>query len=432
MKLISAIRPSIFRRLVLLTAMFVVAGSQVAFAQQFRSRNQNSRQSTQQSQTRKSAPARQKASAARMQSVSPDLLKIYEQTKSATSEARVSSIVTACRAVVASRSRTVIDRDYARSLLAWALNRRGEMRSDEAAELVGSGDLERADQLDQLASEDFRAAIDYSPDNWRTRHNYAISLAMKSEYERAIKQLDRSIELNPDYANSYFNRGELYFELGQYNDAVADYDLAIEITPTDAQYYNSRAHSKFMDERHSSALEDYRTAAEMDPKSATLLTDYADALQYLGKWKQAAETYRSAVGEDSKYARAYQNAAWLMATCPEKDVRNPKLAVAAARKAIELSEREVRTLDTLAAAMAAAGDQIEAAELQREAVRLSGDPEERVELDQRLSLYLNGSVYRQPKPLSGEQDRYESDTNQASGSPIRTASSDEARARSRQ
>ncbi|MEM8734155.1 MAG: tetratricopeptide repeat protein [Planctomycetota bacterium] len=364
-------------------------------------------------------------SAAAVAAVSRDLLEIYDTTKSATTQQRVSAIIGACRKVVSARGRSQIDRDYAKSLLAWALNRRGEMRSDEAAELVSSGSFDDADRLDALAAEDFRAAIDYAPDNWRTRHNYAISLAMKSSYRRAIQQLDRAIELNPAYANSYFNRGELYFEIGEYEQAIENYGKAIEITPDDPQYYNSRGHSRFMIEDHLAALYDYETAAEMATDSATYQTDLADARQYLGKWKAAAEAYQAAVKANSKYARAYQNAAWLMATCPEKSVRNPELAVAAAKKAIELSERSARTLDTLAAATAAAGKQLDAADLQLEALRLVSAPEEKAELEQRLALYQNGSVYRQPTPLN-EPKRSDSSIEDSN---IRTASGRNERAR---
>lgn len=340
---------------------------------------------------------------AQSSSVSQDLLNIYSQTKSASTEGRVTSIISACKKIASNSARNQVDRDYAISLVAWGLNRRGEMRSDQAAELVASGKIDQAKRLDELAATDFQTAIKYVPNNWRTHHNYAISLAMEGLYQRAIQEFDTAIELKPDYANSYFNRAELYFETEDYAAAIQDYSRAIEVNAKDPQYYNGRAHSKFMLEGFEDALVDYRKACELASDNAIYQTDLADAYQYLGRWKDAARTYQAAVAADNKYPRAYQNAAWLMATCPLKSIRNPELSLAAAKKALELGERTARALDTLAAAHAASGKQLEAQEIQAEAIQLAVDTSEKSELQQRLSLYQKGSVYRQPEPIESMQ-----------------------------
>ncbi|MEM7478256.1 MAG: tetratricopeptide repeat protein [Planctomycetota bacterium] len=330
--------------------------------------------------------------------VSQDLLKIYESTKKAATEERVSAIIAACKRIYLSKSRSQTDRDYARSLLGWGLNRRGELRNDRAAKYVAQGGEAKAEQLDRLAAEDFRQAIEYDSKNWRTHHNYAISLAMNGEYQSAIDELSVAIDLQPEYANSHFNRGELYFELGDYESAVGNYTQAIELNDKDPQFFNSRGHSRFMLEEYDEALNDYVKATELAGNDSIFHTDLADAYQFLGQWEAAAEGYQQAVASNSKNSRAYQNAAWLMATCPEKSVRNASLALAAAKKAIELSDRNARTLDTLAAALAASGKQLEAAKIQSQAVDMSMDDDEKEELTDRLRLYQRGSIYRQPQP----------------------------------
>lgn len=369
----------------------------------------------------RSSPAQVRTVAAEIPAVSQDLLQVYENTKLARSEEQVSSIISDCRAVLAARGRSKIDRDYALSLLAWALNRRGEMRSDRAAQLVEQGQLDMADQVDRQAAEDFEAAVQYAPNNWRTHHNYAISLAMKGNYQKAIEELSQAIELKPDYANALFNRGELYFELGDYSNAVADYSSAIALNSQDAQYFNSRGHSFFMLEQYERALADYRKATEVDRSNAGFQTDLADAYQYMGMWQQAAQAYQAAVASDNLFARAYQNAAWLMATCPDESLRNPQLSLAAARKAIELSERSSRGLDTLAAANAVSGKMDEAVRLQSQAIALADDEKEKRELSQRLEIYRRGSMYLQPKPLSLSSVADGSDS-EGRSQPIRAAS----------
>lgn len=337
--------------------------------------------------------------------VSQDLLQVYAQTKQVRSESDVTTIARFCAKVVSSKERSKIDQDYAASLLAWALNRRGEMRSEQAEDLVRAGRQESASKLDAQAADDFATAVQYAPDNWRHRHNFAISLAMRGEYAKAIAQLDQAIAGNPQYANAWFNRAELQMELQDYESAEQDYSAAIELTP-DAQYWNGRGHCRFLLQRYGLALEDYRQAVEIGGTNAAYACDLGDAYQYLGKWEEAAKTYKQAVAMDNRYPRAYQNAAWLMATCPDQRIRNTELAMSAAKKALELTgERTAEVVETLAAATAAQGRHEEAAQLQREAIKLAGrhshsPPSQLAEFQQRLSLYQSGQPYVQPQPAT--------------------------------
>lgn len=333
--------------------------------------------------------------------ISPDLLEAYRKTQSVTTEAEVTAIARTCSKVVPDAKRSKADREYASSLLAWSLNRRGEMRSAAAAVQVESGNLTEADALDAKALEDYKTAVEYAPENWRIHHNLAISLAMKGQYKTAIDRLNTVIDLKDDYANAYFNRGELNFELKQFPQAIRDYSRAIELTDSDPQYYNSRGHCQFMLENYEDAIVDYRRAVELGTDSAVYHTDLADALQFTCKWKEAAELYRQAVAINGQYARAYQNAAWMMATCPDKKYRNTELALSSAKKAMELEAAPtMRAFDTLAAAYAANGKMPDAVKYQKRAVQLAAEGE-RDEVQQRLSMYERGVAYVQPE--SGDE-----------------------------
>ena len=51
----------------------------------------------------------------------------------------------------------------------------------------------------------------------------------KGNYDRAIRDYDKAIELKPDFAVAYSNRGVAYAKKGDYPRAVVDYDKAIEL-----------------------------------------------------------------------------------------------------------------------------------------------------------------------------------------------------------
>ena len=71
----------------------------------------------------------------------------------------------------------------------------------------------------------------------------------------------------------------------------------------------------------------------------------------------AAHDYEQALAINPKYADAYRGSAWLLATCPDGEVRNPGVALERAQRAVELDRKnDATTFDTLAAAQASVGD----------------------------------------------------------------------------
>jgi serine/threonine protein kinase len=100
------------------------------------------------------------------------------------------------------------------------------------------------------------------------------SVTKKDEKEKgdsleALAKYDRAIELNPQDADAYINRGILKYEKNDTQGALADYNRAIEINPQDALVYYNRGllkYGKLNDNQ--GALADYNRAIEINPKYA--------------------------------------------------------------------------------------------------------------------------------------------------------------------
>ena len=62
-----------------------------------------------------------------------------------------------------------------------------------------------------------------------------IAYAEKGQYDQAISDLNKALEINPRYAKAYVNRGSTYFKKGQYDKAWEDVykvqDLGLKIDP---------------------------------------------------------------------------------------------------------------------------------------------------------------------------------------------------------
>ena len=336
--------------------------------------------------------------------VAADLQMIYGKTESAATIADYSSILNFCRNIAGDSTRVKEDRLYARTLMSWAANRRGEARSDQASKLVREQQLGQAAELDAMAIKDFESSIQLDPSRWRAHHNIAIIRALQGNNEAALESFETVIRLNPEFSDAYFNRGEIYFRSNQFESAIDDQNKVIQLKPEDSAAYSARARSLYAIGKNEEALADFAKAMDLSPDSAESATEYADTCQALGKWKLAATTYQRAMQLDGKNARTFQNAAWMMATCPDDFYRNGESALETAQKAVQLASASapasVQVLDVLAAAQAASGDFVSAEKTIASALRSTTDASLRSELQMRSRQYLRKRPYVQPSPVS--------------------------------
>jgi tetratricopeptide (TPR) repeat protein len=72
-------------------------------------------------------------------------------------------------------------------------------------------------------------------------NNRGIAYGEKGQYDQAILDLNKAIEINPRYDKAYNNRGIVYRLKGQYGQAISDFNKAVEINPKDAEGYNNLA-----------------------------------------------------------------------------------------------------------------------------------------------------------------------------------------------
>ena len=92
-----------------------------------------------------------------------------------------------------------------------------------------------------LAIADYTRAIELNPDYAMAYNNRGIAHLQKREYDKAIADYSKAIELDPDYAVAYNDRGIAYRHKGEYDKAIADYTKAIGLDPQWPHAYKNRA-----------------------------------------------------------------------------------------------------------------------------------------------------------------------------------------------
>ncbi|WIH87267.1 tetratricopeptide repeat protein [Brachyspira pilosicoli] len=96
-------------------------------------------------------------------------------------------------------------------------------------------------------------------------YNIGIVKNNLKQYEEAIKDFNKVIELNDSYSEAYNNRGVSKSNLGYNEEAIKDYDKAIELNSNNSEAYNNRGVSKSNLGYNEEAIKDYNKAIELNP-----------------------------------------------------------------------------------------------------------------------------------------------------------------------
>jgi len=147
------------------------------------------------------------------------------------------------------------------------------------------------------------------------------------------------------------------------------------------------------------AIQHFEQALDLKPDFAKAHYNLGIALAGTGKLPEAIQHYEQALRLKADYAEAFNNLAWLLATREPAQGGDPLRAVALAQRACELTgSSSAGSLDTLAAAYAAANRFPEAIETAQKAIQRasSGQAGLAKEIEARLELYRAGRPYREP------------------------------------
>jgi Tfp pilus assembly protein PilF len=183
-------------------------------------------------------------------------------------------------------------------------------------------------------------ALACTSDNVVPRYHLGLAFFQQSRADEAIAQFQKTLEIQPDYAEAHYNLGTVLLQQRRMDEAIAHLLKALEIKPDNASAHKNLGIAFFQQGRLDEAV---------------------------AHFKKSLEIRRDQV-------EIQNNLAWLLATCPQASLRNGNQAVELAQRANQLAgERNPNFLCTLAAAYAEAGRFSEAVETAQRALQLAGE-----------------------------------------------------------
>jgi tetratricopeptide (TPR) repeat protein len=127
----------------------------------------------------------------------------------------------------------------------------------------------------------------------------------RREYDRAIADYTKIIEINPTDAVAYNNRGIAYRAKGDNDSAIADHTRAIKIDPELSSAYNSRGIAHRAKGDNDSAIADHTRAIEIDPELAGAYYNRSLAYHAKGDNDHAIEDATKAIEINPGHGGAY-------------------------------------------------------------------------------------------------------------------------------
>jgi tetratricopeptide (TPR) repeat protein len=244
---------------------------------------------------------------------------------------------------------------------------------------------------------DFSKAIEIDPKDATTYYSRGCVWGQKGDYDKAIADYTKAIEIDPKVTGAYVNRGNAWSYKGNYDKAIADYSKAIEIDPKVAQAYYGRGRAWGEKGDYDKSIVDLTKAIEINPKLSYAYDIRGNAWREKGDYAKAIADYNKAIEIDQKDAYAYTSLAWLLAVCPKSQFRNGVKAIDLAKKAVDLMGT-AGNIDTLAAAYAEAGRFQEAIKTEERAIaklKQEGETQHLSKCEEHLASYKAGKPWRE-------------------------------------
>ncbi|MGB6296331.1 MAG: tetratricopeptide repeat protein [Rivularia sp. (in: cyanobacteria)] len=151
------------------------------------------------------------------------------------------------------------------------------------------------------ALKDFDRAIEIDPGHKRAIAQRGVSYRLMKRHEDALKDFDRAIKVDPDYKLALSFRGNIYREMKRYEDALKDFDRAIKVDP-DYKWAIARRGASYREmKRYEDALKDLNRAIKIDPDYTSALAERGFVYREMKRHEDALKDFDRAIEIDSNY-----------------------------------------------------------------------------------------------------------------------------------
>jgi tetratricopeptide (TPR) repeat protein len=253
---------------------------------------------------------------------------------------------------------------------------------------------QKMNHLDDAARQ-YQLAVRFHPEAY---FGLGVVSERLGEREAAMKAYQDALRINPNSAFAHNNLANLLAEDGELDEAIEQYRLALAADPRLEDAQRNLGIVLRQTGALSGAIEHLRRAVELEPGNASAQLELGRTLLAAHRYAEAVETFRHGLEVRPQHIALGNALAWVLATCPEEQLRDARQAVRISERLVESTDRKLpQILDTLAAAYAEAGRFDDAATTARDALTIAQSNNETnlaTQIAARLALYKRHQPYR--------------------------------------
>jgi tetratricopeptide (TPR) repeat protein len=142
---------------------------------------------------------------------------------------------------------------------------------------------------------------------WREHTHEARRLSKVGQHDDALEEINKAIDIHPDYADSYIHRALIYKAAGKRFQVVEDYAHAVDLNPNlpTVQYDFGQILRQL--KMYAPAVEAYRKAIELNPLMLEAHNNLGFTYRHLKRYSDANAQFRKVIELDPRYIKAYNN-----------------------------------------------------------------------------------------------------------------------------
>lgn len=156
---------------------------------------------------------------------------------------------------------------------------------------------------------DFTKAIELDPHYAEAYNNRSTAHLMMGNYGQAVTDCTHALELAPDFVATYVNRGIAYSGLRQYKQAIADCEKALQLDLDNVYAYFNLGNAYLWMSEYQKAITCFDQAIKADPEFVAAYLNRGIAYNELKQLQPALQDYSHAIELNPDYVHAYYNRA---------------------------------------------------------------------------------------------------------------------------
>ncbi len=162
-------------------------------------------------------------------------------------------------------------------------------------------------EMDQEIKEKLLSLGYISPCSDNSFNNRGLALMAKGDFDEAIEQFQKALEINPSFTAAMVNLGMARMQKGETDEAIAIFQEVLEHNPENIEVENMIGNVYMNIKEYRLAERHFRNALLIEPAYTDAINSLGILYEKIGQWDEAMKEYKKTINIDPHYAEGYNN-----------------------------------------------------------------------------------------------------------------------------